>query len=444
MVLSCPGLTAPRACATTGTVLETTVEILGELVISEKRVTDLAEQIEASWDRSFITAYLGWGYARTDGPLVYQLVGALMLLSMNAHPDTCAYLGGKVHANYWGLCIGPSGYSRKSTALELAMEIQEAADPSLIGGEAGSKEGLEAQLAAQPQQGVFYEEFGDFLSSTAGGSYLGPLRERLVKLYDCRAIRRTYSQSVQVIDQTRLSLMAGGTASYLEKYTDSTDWEGGFLGRWMIVYAEPDRYMPTPGSRPDLKDWAVDRLREVRATSGTTCMGLEADAQVYWDAWSRATRKQCLQSTEKWVASAGARTQMLAVKLAMLLALDAGLDISRPWRMTLPILQIAVKIAEMHFDSLGYVVRELCGTRFLRERRNVMRAIRTTYNHDGQPAEVVPMSAILNGTSPRMEKRDVIRVIDTLIAEGSVFNRGIGDNLIYSLYPTNETEKRVL
>jgi hypothetical protein len=80
----------------------------------------------------------------------------------------------------------------------------------------------------------------------------------------------------------------------------------------------------------------------------------------------------------------------------------------------------------MAFDGLAYIVNELAGTRFGRERRTVLRVLHAATK------ENVTLKQILNESSPRMEKRDAVRVLETLLCEGSVYQTGDG---CYSLLP---------
>lgn len=386
----------------------------------EKDVYDLCQKIDSTYPNSFLTTYVGWHWNRTDAPMIYGLANGLGLLATNAHPELCAYLGGRVNANLWALLVGPSGWARKTTAIELGKEIQDRVDPSLVGGEPASVEGLVESLAQSPQLTLYIREFGDFLSRTSGKNYLAPLREKLTDLYEGRTIRQQYSRSAREITDPRLTLLAASTPVYLETYTAQVDWEGGFLSRWAIFAGVPERYLPTTSLRPDMADWLVHRLQEIRATPATVCAGMDPAAKERWHAWSRATRTRCLSSNDQWVASAGARIQTFAAKIILLLALDAGVDVSRPWHVNEALVALSIEIAQMAFAGLRYVVGDLAGTRFTRERRNVLRAIVAAKQ------EQVTLKAILNGTTPRMEKRDVVRVMETLLAEGTAFQVGEG------------------
>lgn len=385
-------------------------------MISEQRVFDLATLIDRSWSRSFVTAYLGWSYARTDAPLVFGLNGALTCLAVNAHPSIHAVVGARIHTISWGLAIGPSGWSRKTTTLDMIEELQGQLDPTKVAPEPGSVEALEKGLFENPQQAILYGEFGDFLSQSSAAGYFRPMRERYTKLYDCRPLRRSFSKKeTLVIENPRLSLIGAVTSSYLEAFTSETDWEGGFMGRFACWCGKPERYEPWPKQRQDLQDWCAGRLLEVAQTPGTFCEGLEPDAYAIFDAWSRAFRKTCLESSEGWVSAAGARTQAMVVRYAMLLSLDAGVDVSRPWRVPAAVVNVAIRMAEINFDSLAWVVRDLCGSEYARERRSVVRVL--------EGRRIATLGTILRGTNPPLQKRDALRVLESLEAEEILHRR---------------------
>ena len=385
-------------------------------MVPEQRVFDLASLIDKSWSRSFVTAYLGWSYARTDAPLVYGLNGAVTLLAINAHPGIFAIVGARIHAISWGLAIGSSGWSRKTTTLDLIEELQSMIDATKIAPEPASVEALEKGIFENPQQAILYGEFGDFLSQSSAAGYFRPMRERYTKLYDCRPLRRSFSKKETiVIDNPRLSLIGGVTPSYLEAFTSETDWEGGFMGRFACWVGKPERYEPWPQQRQDLQDWCGGRLLEVAQTPGTFCEGLDPEAYKLFDAWSRGFRKTCLESSEGWVSAAGARTQAMVVRYSLLLSLDAGVDVSRPWKVPAMVVNVAIKMAELNFDSLFWIIRDLCGSDYARERRSVVRVL--------EPRRIATLSQILKGTNPPLQKRDALRVLESLEAEELVFRR---------------------
>tara|TARA_R110002126_G_scaffold4536_3_gene23875 strand:+ start:1189 stop:2406 length:1218 start_codon:yes stop_codon:yes gene_type:complete len=396
------------------------------LTITEKQVHALCSDIDAAYNNSFLTTYIGWHWNRTDAPLVYGLATGLTVLASNADPGLGAYLGGRVNANLWGIVVGPSGWARKTTAIELGKEIQELVDPSGIAGEPGSVEGLVESLAQSPQLTLYIREFGDFLHRTSGSSYLAPMREKMVDLYEGRTFTQQYSHTSREIVEPRLSVLAAVTPAYLEQYTTQTDWEGGYFGRFVIWPGVPERYLTSTALRPDMRDWLVHRAKAIRATPATMCAGMTPDAQKRWDLWSLAIRNQCLASTDRWVSAAGARIQSYAAKVILLLALDSGMDVSREWSATDMHVALAIRIARMAFDGLAYIVNELAGTRFGRERRTVLRVLHAATK------ENVTLKQILNESSPRMEKRDAMRVLETLLCEGSVYQTGDG---CYSLLP---------
>lgn len=430
-------------------------------MITEQRVMDLLNN-HITWRNSFIQAYCRWHFDRTDGPLAYGLAGGLTLLATNAHKDLSVYQGHRVYANLWTMLVGSSGYSRKTTALKLAQEIQTLVDVTKIGSEPGSVEGLDASLAEVPQQCLYFEEYGDFLSRSAAKGYFQPIREKFTRLYDCTSSHKQLSKtSVEIIDP-RVSLFAAVTPSYLERFTSHTDWEGGFFGRKMTFIAEPERNMPRPKRQPELKDWLGQRLFTMAQIRLHPCMDFTADAQVCWDRWYNGIREICM-SADPWVSAAGARVTTNALKICLLLALDAfeatgnydpagavipvsGINpahavIQPPflpaWRITLPILRAAIQIAEMAFDSLHVIVNQLCSTRYERERRNVLRAIRS------RKERIVTLRKIVNRTAPKMEKRDVVRVLDTLVLTETIYLR-MNKTDLYSFDPPVPEELKTL
>jgi hypothetical protein len=410
-------------------------------MIDDQRIKDFTEQ-HLGHRRSFLKPYMEWVYGRTDAPLAFGMGGGLSLLSMNAHPDLCMHLGSKIHANLYVMLVGISGWSRKTTALHLVEEIQQRVDSSKIGADPGSPQGLDEQLSVQPQQCIIYEEFGDFLSQSAQPGQFSTMREKYTRLYDCRTTIRQLSQRQVEVTEPRLSILAAVTPSYLEDFTIERDWMGGFFGRICQFVAEPERFTAAPERNLVMQDWLVARLSMMSGYTLYPCAGFTPDALKLWNRWCASFRKKSLEGGV-FEQTTSARVPTFAIRFSLVLAFDAigalgdvALDgtithdpdidpkyaciqppIRPNWRISVPILRGAIALAEMNHDSQRWIVDNLCANRFERERRNILQSMRT------RKEDIITLRMILNRLKPKLEKRDVLRILESLIESGTVFQR---------------------
>jgi hypothetical protein len=387
----------------------------------------LPSQASVAGDTSFVRTYVSWAYHRTDAPLVFALPAALNLLSTNAPIQLCAFNGGRIHANTWGMIVGLSGWGRKTTAVEMAMDVQRGVDSTKIGSEPASPEALDLSLSEYPQQSLYYEEMGDFLARSHDGYYRA-IREKLTKSYDCPPINKRSAKAKIEVPNPRLSILGGVTPSYLETWTNENDWQGGFLGRWAVFYGQVERFYPRPQPAHELYEWLVARMQQLAQHPAGPCAGMTPGAAALWDTWSLQMRNSSINAAP-WVASASARTGAVALKAAILLAHDAQRTSEAPWWLDEECVNAGIAIAQVHFRSLCYIVNELSGSKYGRERRNVIRAM------DRTDERRLTLRKILNRTSPRLEKRDLARVLETLIEDGTVYKASVGGAELWSLDP---------
>jgi hypothetical protein len=379
-------------------------------------------------DNSFLLAYASWARGQTDAALAYHIAAGLSLLAVSAPANLqVTYAGPATYGNIFTLCAGRSGEDRKSTACGLACGLLRRVAPDLVAGEPASDAGLIDSLAVSPTQLIYYSEFGAFLARAQQGSHTEAVKIRYNELYDCATTGRKKANGGSVtLENPRASLIAACAVPYLEKYTDPTDWSGGFMGRWLVMYAQRERlYEVTTRPSPALDQWLTDSLRKRTNTlSAGECLGLSPEALAYWRPWFRDVSDRKLP---EYIVGARARIPTVAMKIALLLGWDTIPEVmaGQPWHIGIEQIVPAVRIAELHLQSVIAIADILCESRDMRDRRTVINVLRR-------------MSVATFGTlirESKMLKRRAHEIIDSLLEEQTVVRTRINGLDAYMLHP---------
>jgi hypothetical protein len=381
-------------------------------------------------DTSFLITYFAWAHQCTDAPWAYHLGGGLSLLAATAPADLgLAFAGGTLRGNLFTALAGRSGEDRKSHSLSLARDLLGDVAPTLVGTEPATSAGLIDSLAATPTQLVTYSELGVFLADAASGGHKETLKSEYNKAYDCTGIERVKANQNRIsVPNPRLSLLAACAVPYLERYTDATDWTGGFMSRWFLLLANRERNLPLGGrSDPFLRGMLQQSLenRMVVPNAGP-CLGLDAAARDLWHRWQPDITSREVPAK---IAGARVRAPTLALKIALLLGSDhhpEALD-GRAWEVGTVDLAPAIAIAELHLKSAISLSDQLSESKDMRDRRAVLQAIlgagrALTFG------EVITRSKLL--------KRRTHEIIDTLTEEGMVIGVSVGGVIAFAAAPS--------
>lgn len=330
------------------------------------------------------------------------------------------FADGPVRANVYTLLVGESGEAQKSTALRIGRTILFDAAASLIGGFPGSPEGMFEMLSEQNSMCMVISEFGRLLSGAEKG-YMMPIKTLLTDLWDADPTDRTKANNKKVrIDNPRLSIMAGCSIPYLEKHTLAEDWTGGFMGRWMILYANRERTVALPKANLEYRPALVNFLKE-RATTPSAgwCMGLDDAAETRWTEWFNDVTNRNLPRN---ILGIRARAPIMALKTALLYGWDFGpASQGHPWRISLAELNPAIAYIEMHIKSLVSLSFVIADHPDARLRRTVVQTIRELDRDEAGVSGQGPgvsLGAILLNT--KMRKRPIAEMLDALVESGTV------------------------
>jgi len=390
-----------------------------------------AETLAALPASGFVRDYVDHAMKLTDSPVAYHLATGLGVLATCLDPDLHIWFGGtKLYAPVWMLLVGRSGADRKTTAVAIGSDLLRDIDINLLGDEPGSPEGLRDSLKQNPKQTIFYPEFGEFLQkSNNESSQFAAIRSLMTKLYDCHTVNVRLSARRLTMENPRMSVLAACTHAHLEDYTGPVDYHGGFMSRFATLHARRERSFSNP-PRPDPteRDALLTRLSAILDLNAGMCRGFTTEANEILDHWQRQIVDHYASNSPEWTRGAVSRAPTLARKIALLYSADFGEALhAESFEIGLEALAPALHFAELHLKSIVEVTEKLTGSRYGRERKNILSVLHR------DPTAPVPFSAFLRFTMPRIEKRRAIQILDSLVSEGAIFSYSEGGEPFYTL-----------
>lgn len=377
---------------------------------------------------SWLLKYIQHGFVNTSCPIAYHVGTGLAILSTTCPKDYgFLYAGGDLYANMYCLLLGRSGEDQKTASLKIGSKILRTVDPTYTSIYPGSREGLLDSLAAQPKQLMIVDELGDILSSAARG-HLETIKPALTALWDCSPMSRVKAgNNVIRVDEPRLSIAAACSLPYLETYTLTQDWHGGFMGRWFVLYGFRQRTISMPRYDDTRKAALQAGLTTMLSQSAATiCTAMTPAAEKLWDTWFNELNERDLPAA---VISIKSRGPTMALKVALLIAWDYGKpreDIN--WKMDIDVLQPAIDITELHIKSLIHLSYEIAETSDARMRRTILKSIETYCTRHQMP---MGLDKLLGET--KINIRDIQKYVDTLIAERKIKKMIVETGVFYDL-----------
>jgi hypothetical protein len=212
------------------------------------------EKVAVDAEPSFIERYITWAKQVGDAAVQYHEAGAFVLLSSClAGSVRLPTRYGSISPNLWFMILADTTLTRKSTAMDLAMDILTEVDDGLLLATDGSIEGFMTALSARPGKVSIFlrDEFTGFMDAMNHKDYMSGFKEFLTKLYDGRTQKRLLRKEEITIKDPRLVLFAGGIKSKMQRIVTHEDVESGFMPRFIFITAESDPSRVRPLGPPE-------------------------------------------------------------------------------------------------------------------------------------------------------------------------------------------------
>ena len=231
------------------------------------KMPQLVDSQSLDGDQSFITDYVDWAIEATDAVQEYHKLSAFIVLSSII--STSVRLPTTYHPNMvpniWGMILGDSTLSRKTTAMGMARDLIMMPDPDSIVATDGTPEGLLTSLEQRPGKTSIFliDEVSGFFQSINRKEYQAGMRETLTYLYDSPPIvARTLRKERIIINSPMFILFCGGITDHVYEAVTEDYVVSGFLPRFLVVAGEADETKIRDTHRP-VKS-TTDKLAKIR------------------------------------------------------------------------------------------------------------------------------------------------------------------------------------
>jgi hypothetical protein len=288
---------------------ETTVEKLNifvpETVVQQSLISD-SELQSIEGIETYVERYISWASSLGDAAKQYHQAAAFMSLSSILSGSIRLPTSfGVIMPNLWFMILADTTLTRKSTAMDVAMELVDEVDPNILLATDGSLEGLLQAMEARPgQPSVFLrDEFSGLLESMVKKDYYAGMAETLTKLYDGKTMKRVLKRETITVREPCLLMFAGGIKNRVQALLTLDHISSGFVPRFLFITAESDvsKLKPLgPPSTQNLEDRTklVEELTTLRERYVQTqkvllkgaLIGIQTEkheAYLTEDAWSR-------------------------------------------------------------------------------------------------------------------------------------------------------------
>jgi hypothetical protein len=285
-----------------------------------------------------------------------QLAGLVTVATVIQRRARLRMAFGDVYPNIYACIVARSSvYHKSSTIGKPRALFQRARLDKLLLSELFTSEGLLKQLQKQPAGVILRDEIGTLFSSH-NTRYLQNLKPDLTAIYDCMPYSRILSAGEIQVERPYLNIFGATTPTRFYDAVTMTDWQDGFLARWLFVLpeGEPD-FDAMTGLYTQEHDTKMGRLAAhllQLAGRHDTDFIFTGDAHQRWDTWQRKAAREAYYFGDDVASAIVTRYSAYALKFAMSLA-----AVNDSWgEITPKTMQTAIHLAD---NYKGYMNRLL-------------------------------------------------------------------------------------
>jgi hypothetical protein len=224
-------------------------------------VTD-EERLQVAQEESFIERYITWAKSLGDAAPQYHQAGAFTVLSALLAGNVLLPTSfGTIKPNLWFMILADTTLTRKSTAMDIAMDLVMDIDDDVLMATDGSIEGLLTSLSTRPgRPSVFLrDEFSGLLEMMTKKDYYAGMPELFTKLYDGKLQKRILRKETIEVRDPCLLVFAGGIKNKITSLLSFEHVSSGFMPRFIFITAESDIARVRPLGPPT--EW-IDNNRQ--------------------------------------------------------------------------------------------------------------------------------------------------------------------------------------
>ena len=209
---------------------------------------------EGSLQPTLVDEYMDWATQATDAvPLYHELSCCVLMSALMSTTVRLPTSHSRLVPNIWALILGDSTLTRKTTAMNMAMDFLHEIDRDLIVSSDGSPEGLLHNLSLRPKMvSIFYrDEVTGFFSTIVNQQYARAMPEIMTHMYDVPKYRpTTLRKETFVVSEPIFIFFGGGIPNRLYSLVDEEMFTSGFIPRFLVVEGSADLETKSPTGPP--------------------------------------------------------------------------------------------------------------------------------------------------------------------------------------------------
>ena len=398
---------------------------------------------------NFVDRYIKWASSLGDAAYQYHQAGAFVLLSS----ILCGSVGlptsyGTIIPNLWFMILADTTLTRKTTSMDIAMELLEEIDPSAILATDGSIEGMFTSLSLRPNKPSIFlrDEFSGLIESMAKKDYMAGMPEMLTKLYDGKLQKRLLRKEVIEVRDPRLIIYGGGIKNRVTSAVTFEHVASGFLPRFIFITAESDVSRIKPLGPPTTKISnerlaIINELKELydhyngvkllhfAGSESEIEQNKSFDAELTDEAWIRYNKLEfklvelgTLSSIPDIYTPVGDRLAKSILKAAILIAASRQREADKVTVELIDLLQ-AIKYGEQWRAYSQEIIDNVGKSTTERKLDHIIDAIRK------RGADGASRSRIMR--TFKLTSREAAAYFDTLMDRGLIERKSTGDQFLY-------------
>lgn len=201
------------------------------------------EKLRAQEDVTVVERFIDWAKSLGDAAPQYHQAGAFIALSTVLSGTVrlpTSY--GTIQPNLWFMILADTTLTRKTTAMDIAMDLIAEIDSDAVLATDGSIEGLMTSLQTRPRRpSVFLrDEFTGLLEMITKRDYYAGMPELFTKLYDGKMQKRVLRKETIEIKDPCLIMFCGGIKNRITQLLKVEHVSSGFMPRFIFITAESD------------------------------------------------------------------------------------------------------------------------------------------------------------------------------------------------------------
>ena len=222
--------------------LEKTQE-LGPIIEATRPILSDEEKAFQGEKCTIVEEYVQWASTLGDAARQYHYAGIFVILSSLLSSNVSLQTSfGNVKLNLWFQILADTTLTRKTTAMDIAMDLIDEIDPEAVLATDGSIEGMFSALSHRPGRASIFlrDEFSGLLDSMSKKEYMAGMSEMLTKMYDGKYQKRILKRETIEVRDPVLILFTGGIRNRIFELLSFDHVLSGFLPRFIFITANAD------------------------------------------------------------------------------------------------------------------------------------------------------------------------------------------------------------